>query len=78
MNNLFANLMKNKKPVGTNSNYPGVAYPISGGPQRIVSRSPPPYLDVQDDPSDLVALPCEFCDAMVPVNQLLLHQVCFK
>ncbi|KAJ1526308.1 hypothetical protein ONE63_009459 [Megalurothrips usitatus] len=72
--NLFANLMKKKKVVGTTPLYPGVAYPLSGGPQRVVSRSPPPYQDVPDESSDLVALPCEFCEAMIPVNQLILHQ----
>lgn len=77
MPQLFANLMKAKKAVGTAPLYPGVAYPLSGGPQRTVSRSPPSYLDLEDDTSDLVALPCEFCEAMIPVDQLILHQVWF-
>lgn len=72
----FSNLLKKKEDVSTKTHYPGVAYPVSGGPQRTLSRSPPPYHDNLDDSSDLVALPCEFCEAMIPVNQLLLHQVC--
>lgn len=75
MPGLFANLLKKQNSVGSTSHYPGVAYPVSGEPQRFVSKSPPPFQDAQDDPSDLVALPCEFCEAMIPVNQLILHQV---
>lgn len=74
MHSLFANLLKKQNAVSSTTHYPGVAYPISGEPQRYVSRSPPPFQDVQDDTSDLVALPCEFCEAMIPVNQLILHQ----
>ncbi|XP_034241617.1 uncharacterized protein LOC117645483 isoform X1 [Thrips palmi] len=74
MHSLFANLLKKQNAVGSTTHYPGVAYPISGEPQRYVSRSPPPFQDVLDDTSDLVALPCEFCEAMIPVNQLILHQ----
>lgn len=78
MHSLFANLLKKQKAVGSTPHYPGVAYPVSGEPQRYVSSSPPPFQDVQDDSSDLVALPCEFCEAMIPVNQLILHQVCLQ
>ena len=71
---MLGNLMKTKRPIGTTSNYPGVAYPVSGGSQRTVNRSPPPYQETSNESPDLVALPCEFCEAMIPVNQLLLHQ----
>ncbi|XP_026284068.1 TRAF-type zinc finger domain-containing protein 1 isoform X1 [Frankliniella occidentalis] len=73
MHSLFANLMKKKKVIAPAA-YPGVAYPISDRPQRTISRSPPPYQEVMEDSTDLVALPCEFCEAMIPVNQLILHQ----
>ncbi|KAK3929986.1 TRAF-type zinc finger domain-containing protein 1 [Frankliniella fusca] len=73
MHSLFANLMKKKKVIAPAA-YPGVAYPISDRPQRTISKSPPPYQEVMDDSTDLVALPCEFCEAMIPVNQLILHQ----
>lgn len=70
--NKFAHLMKKSKAPTTI--YPGVAYPVSEKIFARPARSPPPYQDVEDDSSDLIALPCEFCDAMIPVNQLILHQ----